>query len=87
VLVSQVVTQRDVHKENARGLVDELVRLGIRERVLLLLGGPRIDHRLALELGYDAGFGPGTRPSDVANYVAGEVLRRAGKRLHEDDHG
>ena len=35
----------------------------------LLLGGPRIDHRLALELGFDAGFGPGTKPSDVANFI------------------
>jgi beta-lysine 5,6-aminomutase beta subunit len=82
VLVSQVVTQRDVHKENARQLLDELTRLGVRGRVIALLGGPRIDHRLALELGYDAGFGPGTRPSDVANYLVGEVLRRMGKAVH-----
>ena len=82
VLVSQVVTQRDVHRENARQLIDELVRLGIRGRVVALLGGPRIDHRLALELGYDAGFGPGTKPSDVANYLVGEVLRRMGKDVH-----
>jgi beta-lysine 5,6-aminomutase beta subunit len=81
VLVSQVVTQRDVHKENARQLVEELRRLGVRDRVVALLGGPRIDHRLARELGYDAGFGPGTKPSDVANYVVGEVLRRMGKEL------
>ena len=82
VLVSQVVTQRDVHRDNARRLVDELTRLGRRQQVILLLGGPRIDHRLALELGYDAGFGPGTRPSDVANYLVGEVLRRLGKERH-----
>ena len=50
--------------------------------MILLLGGPRIDHKLALELGYDAGFGPGTKPSDVANYLVGEVLRRMGKELH-----
>jgi len=31
-----------------------------------LLGGPRIDHKLALELGFDAGFGPGTKPSPAA---------------------
>jgi beta-lysine 5,6-aminomutase beta subunit len=80
VLVSQVVTQRDVHKENARAFIDELVRLGIRDRVLAILGGPRIDHRLALELGYDAGFGPGTRPSDVANLIVARALeRRHGK--------
>jgi beta-lysine 5,6-aminomutase beta subunit len=77
-----VVTQRDVHRDNARRLVDELTRLGRRQQVILLLGGPRIDHKLALELGYDAGFGPGTRPSDVANYLVGEVLRRLGKERH-----
>jgi beta-lysine 5,6-aminomutase beta subunit len=82
VLVSQVVTQRDVHRDNARRLVDELERLGRRQQVMLLLGGPRIDHKLALELGYDAGFGPGTKPSSVANYIVGEVLRRMGKELH-----
>ena len=82
VLVSQVVTQRDVHKENARQLLDELGRVGVRGRVITLLGGPRIDHKLALELGYDAGFGPGTKPSSVANYIVGEVLRRMGKELH-----
>ncbi len=79
VLVSQGVTQRDVHKENARQLVDELERLGVRRKVIAILGGPRIDHRLAQELGYDAGFGPGTKPSDVANFVVDEVLRRMGK--------
>jgi beta-lysine 5,6-aminomutase beta subunit len=82
VLVSQVVTQRDVHKENARQLLDELERLGIRARVTTILGGPRIDHRLAVELGYDAGFGPGTKPSEVANFVVGAVLKRLGKEMH-----
>jgi len=79
VLVSQVVTQRDVHKDNARAFIEELVNAGIRDRVIAILGGPRIDHRLALELGYDAGFGPGTRPSDVANFIVGRVLERSGK--------
>ena len=82
VLVSQVVTQRDVHKENARQLLDELTRLGVRDQVTAILGGPRIDHRLALELGYDAGFGPGTRPSDVAAFIVTAMLRRMGKEAH-----
>jgi beta-lysine 5,6-aminomutase beta subunit len=79
ILVSQIVTQREVHRENARQLVDELERLGARAGVILVLGGPRIDHRLAMELGFDAGFGAGTRPSDVANFIVGAVLRRMGK--------
>jgi beta-lysine 5,6-aminomutase beta subunit len=82
VLVSQVVTQRDVHKDNSRQLIDELERLGIRDRITTILGGPRIDHRLAVELGYDAGFGPGTRPSEVANFIVGAVLKRMGKEMH-----
>ncbi|HSD18801.1 MAG TPA: OAM dimerization domain-containing protein [Anaeromyxobacter sp.] len=82
VLVSQVVTQRDVHKENARQLLGELERLGIRRSVTAILGGPRIDHRLAVELGYDAGFGPGTKPSEVANFIVGAVLKRMGKEMH-----
>lgn len=79
VLVSQVVTQRDVHKENARQLLDELERLGVRDRITTILGGPRIDQRLARGLGFDAGFGPGTKPSDVANFIVGAVLRKMGK--------
>ena len=64
ILVSQIITQRNCHKENGRALVDLITKQGWRDEVLLLFGGPRIDHKLALELGFDAGFGPGTKPSD-----------------------
>jgi beta-lysine 5,6-aminomutase beta subunit len=73
ILVSQVVTQRNCHKDNAAALVDLLRRQGWRERVILLLGGPRIDHKLALELGFDGGFGPGTKPSEVATYLVNRL--------------
>jgi beta-lysine 5,6-aminomutase beta subunit len=78
VLVSQIITQRDCHKENGRALVEMVEKRGFRERVLLLFGGPRIDNKLARELGFDAGFGPGTLPSNVAAYVVSEVLRKEG---------
>jgi beta-lysine 5,6-aminomutase beta subunit len=79
ILVSQVVTQRDVHKDNSRQFIEEARRQGLVGKVSLLLGGPRVDHALALELGFDAGFGPGTKPSDVANFVVHQVLQRLGK--------
>jgi beta-lysine 5,6-aminomutase beta subunit len=69
ILVSQVITQRNCHKENGRSLVELLDRQGWRRDVLLLFGGPRVDHQLGLELGFDAGFGPGTKPGDVASYL------------------
>jgi beta-lysine 5,6-aminomutase beta subunit len=79
ILVSQVVTQRDVHKDNSRQFIDAAKAAGIHGKMQLLLGGPRVDHKLALELGFDAGFGPGTRPSDVANYIVHQVLQKEGK--------
>jgi beta-lysine 5,6-aminomutase beta subunit len=77
ILVSQVITQRNCHKENGRALVDLLVREGLRGDFVLLFGGPRVDQKLALELGFDAGFGPGTTPSDVASYLVRRVCGEA----------
>jgi beta-lysine 5,6-aminomutase beta subunit len=79
ILVSKVVTQRDVHKEDARALIDLAKQEGIFEKTIFLFGGPRVDHKTALELGFDAGFGPGTKPSDVANYIYYRILERSGK--------
>ncbi|MBK8941644.1 MAG: cobalamin-dependent protein [Polyangiaceae bacterium] len=76
ILVSQIITQRDCHKENARALVELIEGQGWRDRVILLLGGPRIDNKLARALGFDAGFGPGTLPLEVAAYLVREVERR-----------
>jgi beta-lysine 5,6-aminomutase beta subunit len=75
--VSQVITQRNCHKENARALVELLEKEGWRRDVTLLLGGPRVDHALALELRFDAGFGPGTKPSDVASYLVEKMCPRS----------
>ena len=69
ILVSQVITQRNCHKENAVALIELAKTQGWRDKTVMLLGGPRIDHKLALELGFDAGFGPGTKPGDVASFL------------------
>jgi beta-lysine 5,6-aminomutase beta subunit len=82
ILVSQVVTQRDVHKDNSRNFIEAAKAAGIFGKTILLLGGPRVDHKLALELGFDAGFGPGTKPSDVANFIAHQVMQKLGKEAH-----
>jgi beta-lysine 5,6-aminomutase beta subunit len=76
ILVSQVVTQGNVHLSNLTNLVELVEAEGWRDKVVLVAGGPRITHALAIELGYDAGFGPGTRPGDVASYLCQEVVKR-----------
>jgi beta-lysine 5,6-aminomutase beta subunit len=79
ILVSQIVTQRDIHRENARTLVELLKTEHLFGKLILVFGGPRIDHKAALDLGFDAGFGPGTKPSDVANYLYYTLMTRLGR--------
>ena len=79
LLVSQTVTQKDVHIKNLTELVEMLEAEGIRDKVILVCGGPRISHELAQELGYDAGFGMNSYADDVASYVAQELARRLNK--------
>ncbi len=76
LLVSQTVTQKDVHIKNLTDLVEMLEAEGIRDQVILICGGPRISHKLAKELGYDAGFGFGKFADDVATYAVQEFVER-----------
>jgi beta-lysine 5,6-aminomutase beta subunit len=76
ILVSQVVTQKNVHIHNLTKLVELAEAEGVRERYLLIVGGPRISHTFAKELGYDAGFGPGSAAISVASYIAQELIAR-----------
>ncbi|MEO8432451.1 MAG: OAM dimerization domain-containing protein [Acidobacteriota bacterium] len=76
ILVSATVTQNEIHVRHLTDLVDMLEAEGLRDRIALVAGGARIDHRLAKELGFDAGFGPGTTPSRVAAFVLAEATRK-----------
>ena len=77
ILASQVVTQKGSDVANFTALVELLEAEGMRDRVVLLCGGPRVTNLLATELGYDAGFGRGTLPSEVAAFVATRVAELA----------
>ncbi|MFO7886767.1 MAG: OAM dimerization domain-containing protein [Eubacteriales bacterium] len=76
ILVSQVVTQKDVHIPNLTELVELLEAEGIRDKIVLVCGGPRLGHELAQELGYDAGFGPGTFANHVASFIVKQIVER-----------
>jgi beta-lysine 5,6-aminomutase beta subunit len=76
ILVSQVVTQKNVHVHNLTRLIELAEAEGVREHYLLIVGGPRISHAFAKELGYDAGFGPGTTANMVASFIAQELVAR-----------
>lgn len=80
VLVSRVVTQRDSHITEFKKFLAELSEAsGVAPHLIKICGGPRVTHKQAAEIGYDAGFGPGTLPSQVASYIATEIVKRIGK--------
>ncbi|SHJ57854.1 lysine 5,6-aminomutase subunit beta [Paramaledivibacter caminithermalis] len=76
IIVSQIVTQKDVHIPNLTELVELLEAEGIRDKVVLVCGGPRISHELAKELGYDAGFTRGSYAEHVASFIVNEMVAR-----------
>lgn len=83
IMISQIVTQRNVHISNLNEFI-ELARAEKRlhKNIILIVGGPRIDHGQALKLGFDAGFGQGTVPSQVASFIVHEYMKRSGIRTN-----
>ena len=80
ILVSKLVTQQDQHLKDLK----ELHKLLKQEKqfsnsVLKIVGGPRMTHAIATKLGFDAGFGAGTLPSEVASFVVLELAKRLKK--------
>jgi beta-lysine 5,6-aminomutase beta subunit len=77
ILVSQVVTQKDVHIQNMAQLVELMEAKGCRRKYILVAGGPRIGNKLAMELGYDVGFGKGCYADHVATFIVKKLAEKA----------
>lgn len=80
ILASQVVTQKGSDVKNFTELVELLEAEGLRDGIVAICGGPRVTNLMASELGYDAGFGRGTLPSEVAAFVAVSLAERLKRR-------
>jgi beta-lysine 5,6-aminomutase beta subunit len=76
LLVSQTVTQKNIHIQNLVNLVELLEAENLRHKFIIIVGGPRINHELAKELGFDAGFGPKKYAEDVASFFSQELFKR-----------
>ncbi|MDY7031169.1 MAG: OAM dimerization domain-containing protein [Thermodesulfobacteriota bacterium] len=80
ILISQTVTQRDTHIRNLKELLENLNSAGLGERFILIVGGPGITNDFAVGLGFHAGFGRGTRPSQVASFLVMKMLEKGEKK-------
>jgi beta-lysine 5,6-aminomutase beta subunit len=76
ILVSQTVTQQNLHVHNLTELVELVEAEGRRGEMILACGGPRVTNELAKELGYDAGFSKGTYPHHLATFIVRELAAR-----------
>ncbi len=76
ILISQVVTQKDTHIHNMTEFIELLEARGLRNRFICIVGGPRIGNKLAVELGYDVGFGRGTYANDVATFIVKKLVEK-----------
>lgn len=76
ILVSQTVTQQRLHIQNLTQFIDMVEAEGLREKFILIIGGPRITNELAKELGYDAGYSKGTFSNHVAIFVIDQLLHK-----------
>jgi beta-lysine 5,6-aminomutase beta subunit len=74
ILISQTVTKNDCHVRHLREFIELLKSSNLRNRFVLITGGAGITNDLAVELGYDAGFGSETLPSEVAAYLANRIV-------------
>jgi beta-lysine 5,6-aminomutase beta subunit len=95
VLVSQTVTQQNLHENNLKelptllhGVHDNHGSLGLTWKrraqwpTVLICGGPRIGNEFARRLGYDAGFGKGTYPHHVATCIVRAMCERRIDLVH-----
>ncbi|MCE1228047.1 MAG: cobalamin-dependent protein [Firmicutes bacterium] len=76
ILVSQIVTQKDVHIHNMTEFIELLQARNLRERFIVIAGGSRIGNKLAVELGYDAGFGKGSYADHVATFIIDRLIEK-----------
>lgn len=79
LLISQVVTQKNMHIKNLTRLIEMVEAEGVRDKTVMVVGGPHVTPELAKELGYDAGFGRGTYPEDAASFLVHELAQLQGK--------
>jgi D-ornithine 4,5-aminomutase subunit beta len=69
ILASTIITHNDIHIKNMKKINDLCIEKGIRDRIILEAGGTQVTDEIAKDAGMDAGFGRGTKGSDVASFL------------------
>ena len=81
ILASTIISHDDIHYKNIAN-IDRLAReMGVRDRLMFLVGGTQITPEIAVQMGADAGFGRGTKGIHDATFLVERrrELEAAGK--------
>lgn len=82
LLISQIVTEKNLYKQNLANLREELETAGLYGKIITIIGGPRLTYKDAEEHGFDIVFASGTKPSQVASFILYKMLAKDGKDLN-----
>lgn len=81
ILASTIISHDDIHYKNIAN-IDRLAKeMGVRDRLIFLVGGTQITPEIAVQMGADAGFGRGTKGVHDATFLVKRrrELEAAGK--------
>ena len=81
ILASTIISHDDIHSKNIAN-IDRLAKeMGVRDRLMFLVGGTQITPEIAVQMGADAGFGRGTKGIHDATFLVERrrELEAAGK--------
>jgi D-ornithine 4,5-aminomutase subunit beta len=70
ILASMIVTHNEIHVESMKKLHELAIEKGIRDKILIIVGGTQINNDSAKANNMDAGFGRGTKGNHVASFIA-----------------
>ncbi|HOB16780.1 MAG TPA: D-ornithine 4,5-aminomutase subunit OraE [Defluviitoga sp.] len=76
ILASMIITHNDVHIQNMRKLHQIAVEKGVRDKILIIVGGTQITNDLAVQNYMDAGFGRGTTGKHVATFLTKKLKEK-----------
>lgn len=75
ILISTIISHNDVHIQNMIKTNNLCVEMGLREKIMLIAGGPQVTNEMARECGFNAGFGRKTKGIHVANLIVKKLMK------------
>ncbi|MDR3214702.1 MAG: cobalamin-dependent protein, partial [Bacilli bacterium] len=79
ILVSTIISHDDIHYKNMRKLVDYAIEKGVRDDLVIVVGGTQVTPETAIKNGVDAAFGRGTKGIHVATAIVKTLQERQGQ--------